>query len=35
VLYWQGEQIRSRRQVVWFDQEIFPSGGKARMRAAS
>jgi hypothetical protein len=23
------------RQVVWFDQEIFPSGGKARMRAAS
>ena len=35
VLYWQGEQIRSVRQVAWFDQEIFPSGGKARMRAAA
>jgi hypothetical protein len=35
VLYWQGGQVRQVRQVVWYDQEVFPSGGKARMRAAS
>jgi len=35
VLYWQDGQVRQVRQVVWYDQEVFPSGGKARMRAAS
>ena len=35
VIYWQGEQVTSVRQVVWYDQEVFPSGDKARMRAAS
>jgi hypothetical protein len=35
VLYWSGERIRSVRQVVWYDQEVYPAGGKARMRAAA
>jgi hypothetical protein len=35
VVYWQGGQIIRLRQVLWYDQEVFPSGGKARMRAAS
>ena len=35
VLEWQGKTIRSVRQVVWYDQEVFSSGGKARMRAAA
>lgn len=34
VLEWRGGQVRSVRQVVWYDQEVFQSGGKARMRAA-
>jgi hypothetical protein len=35
VIYWRDEQIVRLRQVVWYDQEVFSSGGKARMRAAS
>jgi hypothetical protein len=35
VLYWNKGQIEKIRQVVWYDQEVWPSGGKARLRAAS
>jgi hypothetical protein len=35
VLYWNKGQIEKIRQVVWYDQEIWPSGGKARLRAAA
>jgi hypothetical protein len=35
VLYWSGERVRSVRQVVWYDQEVFAAGGKARMRSAA
>ena len=35
VIYWGAGRIRSVRQVVWYDQEVVPAGGKARMRAAS
>jgi hypothetical protein len=34
VLYWRGGRLYTVRQVVWYDQEVYPSGGKARMRAA-
>jgi hypothetical protein len=34
VVYWRSEQILKLRQVVWYDQEVWPAGGKARMRAA-
>lgn len=35
VIYWSSARIRTVRQVVWYDQEVVPAGGKARMRAAS
>jgi hypothetical protein len=35
VLYWNKGQIEKIRQVVWYDQEVWPSGGKARLRAAA
>lgn len=35
VLYWKNGNIEKIRQVVWYDQEVWPSGGKARMRAAA
>ena len=35
VIYWEGIRVTSVRQVVYYDQEVFPSGDKARMRAAS
>ena len=35
VLYWKNGDIEKIRQVVWYDQEVWPSGGKARLRAAA
>jgi hypothetical protein len=35
VLYWRNGNIEKIRQVVWYDQEIWQSGGKARLRAAA
>ena len=35
VIYWGAGRIRSVRQVVWFDQEVFAAGGKARFRASA
>ena len=35
VLYWNKGQIEKIRQVVWYDQEVWPTGGKARLRAAA
>ena len=35
VLYWKNGDIEKIRQVVWYDQEIWQSGGKARLRAAA
>jgi hypothetical protein len=35
VLYWKNGDIEKIRQVVWYDQEVWPTGGKARLRAAA
>ena len=35
VLYWKNGDIEKSRQVVWYDQEVWPTGGKARLRAAA
>jgi hypothetical protein len=35
VLYWKNGNIEKIRQVVWYDQEVWPTGGKARLRAAA
>jgi len=35
VVYWGAGRVKSVRQVVWYDQEIVPAGGKARFRASA
>ena len=35
VIYWGAGRIRSVRQVVYYDQEIVPAGGRARFRASA
>lgn len=35
VIYWGAGRIRSVRQVVWYDQEVVPAGGRARFRASA
>jgi hypothetical protein len=35
VIYWAAGRIRSVRQVVYYDQEVVPAGGRARFRASA